>query len=260
MTSKEPPEDDSRTSGPPDFRIRPGPVAFIGDVHGWADRLERVLDQIDGTPVFLGDLIDRGPEAHLVIDRVRGLVEGGWAACVLGNHEFALVRGLGVPELGIEAYPELYQSWLRGYGGRAVCASYDVPDGDPERLRRRLGDRLAWLGGLPWVLTGGGNEPDWIAVHAGLGLEPWRRQVEELRAPAAWWQFGPPELPPALYSKTRARLLPRDLPRRTCVVSGHTPIPAALVTSSRILCDTSGGLPQRRLSAVCWPSGRIVTS
>ncbi len=255
-----PPGNDFRTSGRPDSRTLSGPVAFIGDVHGWADRLERVLDQIDDMPVFLGDLIDRGPEAHLVLDRVRALVEGGFAACVLGNHEFALVRGLGVPELGIEPYPELYQSWLRGYGGRAVCMAYDVPSGEPEPLRRRLGERLAWLAGLPWVLTSGGGEPEWIAVHAGLGLEPWRRQVEDLRAPAAWWQFGPPELPPALYNKARARLVPRDLPLKTCVVSGHTPVPAAVVTRNRILCDTSGGLPQRNLSAVCWPSGRIVSS
>lgn len=236
-----------------------GPVAFIGDVHGWDDRLERVLDAIDGTPVFLGDLIDRGPSAHLVLDRVRALVEGGFARCVLGNHEFALVRGLGVPECGIAPFPELYQAWLRGYGGRAVCAALDVRSGDPEALRRRLGECLPWLAGLPWVCQGASADREWIAVHAGLGPEPWQAQVDELMTPTAWWQFGPPQLPPALYSKARAQQLPLDLPAHTCVVSGHTPVPQAVVTRSRILCDTSGGLPGRHLSAVCWPSGRVVT-
>jgi hypothetical protein len=241
-----------------DTRTITGPVTFIGDVHGWSDRLERVLDQVDGFPVLLGDLIDRGPDARGVIDRVHQLVNAGQAACVIGNHEFALVRGLGVPELGIEPYPELFSAWLRGYGGRAVCHNFGVDSGNPERLRQALGDRLAFLGSLPWILEGEMDGRHWLAVHAGLGLGPWQPQVEELRHPGAWWSFGPPEHPPMLYSKLRARQIPEDLPNHFCIVSGHTPIPKALVTRQRILCDTSGGLPQRHLSGVHWPSGRVV--
>lgn len=254
---------DLPTSGLPGFRTPgrlTGPVAFIGDVHGWDDRLERVLDRIEGFPVFMGDLIDRGPRSDLVLDRVRGLCEAGRAVCLIGNHEFALTRGLGVPALGIEPFDHLYLAWFERYGGHAVCAAYGIPDGDPTALRLRLEDHLVWMAALPWVVEGSCAGRHWIAVHAGLGPGPWKPQIAELQAPAAWWQFGPPEHPPALYSKVRAGLVPDDLPETHCVVSGHTPVPQAVVTRSRILCDTSGGLDGRVLSAVEWPSGRVVTS
>jgi Calcineurin-like phosphoesterase len=38
--------------------------------------------------VFVGDLIDRGPEQFEVLDAVRRMVDAGYAQVVLGNHEF----------------------------------------------------------------------------------------------------------------------------------------------------------------------------
>jgi len=43
--------------------------------------------------VFLGDLVDRGPDSVAVVDRVAGLVAEGRASCILGNHELNLLRG-----------------------------------------------------------------------------------------------------------------------------------------------------------------------
>lgn len=73
----------------------------IGDIHGQAAKLEALLAQLgysegpDGwvppagrQAVFLGDLIDRGPEQLKVIRIVRGMVDAGHARCVMGNHEF----------------------------------------------------------------------------------------------------------------------------------------------------------------------------
>lgn len=242
------------------YSVIDGPVAFIGDVHGWSGRLAQVLKQLSVPPVFLGDLIDRGPDAPAVLTLVHELVQSGRGYCVLGNHEFALVRGLGVPQLGIDGYPDLYDSWYRGYGGRAVCDSYGVPDGNQQRMREALGPYLPWMAQLPWVLQGRHMHQEWIAVHAGLTSDPWRRQVEELQQPQALWQFAVPELPGALYSKRRTQQVPNDLPKHMCVVSGHTPVPVPVITRSRILCDTTGGLRNRKLSAVCWPDGRVVTS
>ena len=54
-----------------------GPVAVIGDVHGQVDQLLTVLDKLRRTRdferrwiVFIGDLVDRGPDSKGVLDIV----------------------------------------------------------------------------------------------------------------------------------------------------------------------------------------------
>lgn len=73
---------------------------LIGDIHGEADHLERLLDKLGyartghsyehpkRTAIFLGDFIDRGPCQRRVIEIARSMVEGGAALAVMGNHEF----------------------------------------------------------------------------------------------------------------------------------------------------------------------------
>lgn len=73
----------------------------IGDIHGHAAKLEALLAKmgyvfLGGTwyapkgrqAVFVGDLIDRGPDQLKVLRIVRGMVDAGQARLVLGNHEF----------------------------------------------------------------------------------------------------------------------------------------------------------------------------
>ena len=76
---------------------------LIGDVHGHATPLKNLLhklgyQEIDGVwrhpdrqVVFLGDLIDRGPEQVETVKVVRRMVEAGTALVVMGNHEFNAV-------------------------------------------------------------------------------------------------------------------------------------------------------------------------
>jgi hypothetical protein len=81
----------------------PGPIDLVGDVHGELDALRQLLGRLgyaaDGAHpqgrrlVFVGDLVDRGPDTPGVIELVRRLVEAGRAQCVLGNHEFNVLRG-----------------------------------------------------------------------------------------------------------------------------------------------------------------------
>ena len=79
-------------------------INFIGDIHGYATELKRLLSVLgyrkssttgwsvgDGQLVFLGDLIDRGPEQKETVDIVRELCELGHAICLTGNHEFNAV-------------------------------------------------------------------------------------------------------------------------------------------------------------------------
>jgi hypothetical protein len=75
----------------------------IGDVHGHADELTALLrtmgySEQEGTwqhqgrqAIFVGDLIDRGPQQLETIDIARRMVDAGHAQIVLGNHEFNAV-------------------------------------------------------------------------------------------------------------------------------------------------------------------------
>ncbi len=79
-----------------------GLLDIVGDIHGEITALENLLLELgytaDGTHaegrrlVFLGDLVDRGPDSPAVLRKVRSLVEAGNAQCILGNHELNLLR------------------------------------------------------------------------------------------------------------------------------------------------------------------------
>jgi protein phosphatase len=97
----------------------PGPFDIIGDVHGCSDELVDLLGRLgyepaDGAPfqapiqatapklshpdgrriVFLGDLVDRGPDVAGVLRLVMQLVEDDRGLCVAGNHDDKLRRAL----------------------------------------------------------------------------------------------------------------------------------------------------------------------
>ncbi|MBT3340824.1 MAG: metallophosphoesterase [Planctomycetes bacterium] len=80
-----------------------GPLDLIGDVHGELEALQELLHKLgyeaDGTHpqgrslVFLGDLVDRGPDSAGVVELIRPWVASGQAQCVCGNHELNLLLG-----------------------------------------------------------------------------------------------------------------------------------------------------------------------
>ncbi|NND54232.1 MAG: metallophosphoesterase [Gammaproteobacteria bacterium] len=79
-----------------------GPLDIVGDIHGEIDALRQLLaglgyDEAGNHPdgrrlVFVGDLVDRGPDSPAVLRAVRDLVNNGNAQCILGNHELNLLR------------------------------------------------------------------------------------------------------------------------------------------------------------------------
>ncbi|MGH3928818.1 MAG: AAA family ATPase, partial [Pseudonocardiaceae bacterium] len=96
-----------------DYRHETGPFDVIGDIHGCRAELETLLTELGyaidrdehGRPVdavhpegrralFLGDLVDRGPDSPGVLRLVMGMVSTGHAFTVPGNHEHKLVRAL----------------------------------------------------------------------------------------------------------------------------------------------------------------------
>ncbi|WP_405243135.1 metallophosphoesterase [Lentisalinibacter salinarum] len=110
---------------------------LIGDIHGYADPLVRLLEKLDYTEqdgvwrhptrevIFLGDFIDRGPHQREVIDVVRPMIDSGAALAVMGNHEFnALGFHTPHPDTGEPLRPwskknrDQHDAFVRAYEGR----------------------------------------------------------------------------------------------------------------------------------------------
>lgn len=91
-----------------------GPFDIIGDVHGCIVELRTLLEQLGysvigdlvtppagRTAVFVGDLVDRGPDTPAVLRLVMGMVAAGTALCVPGNHDVKLMRALGGKQVSV---------------------------------------------------------------------------------------------------------------------------------------------------------------
>ncbi len=107
----------------------------IGDVHGCYAEMQSLLDMIkaDHTAlpekeciiVFLGDLIDRGPESQKVLESlISSPPDFAKTYALIGNHEEMFLRAL-------KDDPILIPDWLT-YGGDTCVQSYGL---DPEKLR-----------------------------------------------------------------------------------------------------------------------------
>ncbi len=147
----------------------------IGDVHGRADLLERMLEKVDrvigedrvANPVlcFVGNIIDFGPDSHLVLQRITELT-GEFAEnilCLMGNHEQMLLDFLQAPAARLSR-------WMRE-GGDATCRSFGLdaalaadPDSLASELKLAIGtDHLAWMERRPLSHQSG----NLFVVHAG---------------------------------------------------------------------------------------------
>src|SRR5690348_1497213 len=118
------PRRQSGPSGPRGWR-----AYAVGDIHGRLDLLDQLLEKIEEDLerrparkvllVFVGDLIDRGPNSAQVIERLRTyekpVVE---TVFILGNHEEVLLRVL-------RGEADLLTKW-RWFGGTECLQSYGV--------------------------------------------------------------------------------------------------------------------------------------
>jgi serine/threonine protein phosphatase 1 len=136
----------------------------IGDVHGCADSLERLVAELPAGDrlVLCGDVINRGPQIRRTMELAWGLVESGRAVWLKGNHEADLVAAL-------------HQGNWMAHRALAGCDTY-----------RQLGDRHCriWqerLDQLPCTYGG----PGWVATHAGFDPTSWEPDLS-IRMP--FWQ------------------------------------------------------------------------
>lgn len=128
---------------------------IIGDIHGYASRLECLLRKLgyeclEGSyshpnrrAVFTGDYVDRGPEIRRTLKIVRGMVERGAAYAVMGNHEFNAITYATLTDNG---------SWIREHNAKNhrqhAATLSQVADPFPEEWR----EWLSWFTRLPLSL------------------------------------------------------------------------------------------------------------
>lgn len=154
-----------------------GGLDLIGDIHGQAEMLDRLLDRlgyerVDGVPrhpdrtaIFLGDYIDRGPEILRTLQTVRRMVDRGDALALMGNHEYNAI------------------AWFTPRPDRpeVPCRRHTTPRRRLiEPTLRSIGDELEdwleWMGSLPLWLEGERVR----AAHAGWNAASVRRLGELL--------------------------------------------------------------------------------
>ncbi|KIH96408.1 metallophosphoesterase [Streptomonospora alba] len=238
-----------------DKRDLTGPFDIIGDVHGCRAELEELLSGLgyalarddEGravgahhpqgrTAVFVGDLVDRGPDSPGVLRLVMGMVEAGDALCVCGNHEDKLVRALEGRKVRVR---------------HGLAETLEQIGAEPEGFRDRV---LAFCGGLlsHYLL----DEGRLVVAHAGLKEEYHGRTSGRVRS------F-------ALYGETTGETDEFGLPVRypwareyrgsAAVVYGHVPTPEPEWINNTVCLDTGcvfGGrltalrYPERELTAV----------
>tara|TARA_B100001248_G_scaffold262257_1_gene257031 strand:+ start:15317 stop:16303 length:987 start_codon:yes stop_codon:yes gene_type:complete len=97
------------------------PIYAIGDIHGCAEELRALLQKLPlsnkSTVVFLGDYVDRGPDAKGVIECILDLQKHCHVICLKGNHEAMMLDFLEDPS-------SLYAALFIMNGGGATLASY----------------------------------------------------------------------------------------------------------------------------------------
>ncbi|GAA4544399.1 polynucleotide kinase-phosphatase [Amycolatopsis samaneae] len=236
-----------------DKRELTGPFDVIGDVHGCRAELETLLARLgyvltrdeagrpagahhpEGrTAVFVGDLVDRGPDTPGVLRLVMGMVAAGTALCVTGNHEHKLVRALD---------------------GRGVTTSHGLAESlaqlaaEPAEFRAAAREFMYGLVSH-YRLDGGAL----VVAHAGLKEEYHGRASGRVRS------F-------CMYGETTGETDEYGLPVRhpwaneyrggASVVYGHTPVTEA-VWHNNTLCLDTGCVFGGALTALRWPERETV--
>jgi protein phosphatase len=237
-----------------DKRDETGPFDIIGDVHGCRAELEELLTTLGyelerdaaGRPanarhpggrraIFVGDLVDRGPDTPGVLRLVMGMVAAGTAFCVAGNHEVKLLKALRGKNV------------KRSHGLDASMEQLDAETPEFRAAAERFIDGLI----SHYVFDGGSL----VVAHAGL-IERYHG-----RASGRVREF-------CLYGQTTGETDEYGLPvrypwateyrGRAVVAYGHTPVPAAEWLNNTLCVDT-GCVFGGRLTALNYPERGTVS-
>lgn len=209
----------------------------VGDVHGCKAQLDRLLARIakdseDGPSeshlIFVGDLVDRGPDSAGVIDRLmRRDLPCRNHHFLMGNHEEAMIDAW-------DGDTEALQGWLT-YGGRETLESYGIDRAQTYRIGAEIIERMhaavpsaqiAFLRSFQDQLRIG----DYLFVHAGV--RPGVPLAEQDRYDLRWIR--------------EPFLGDEETDHGVVVIHGHTISEQPEVRNNRIGIDTG-----------CYASGRL---
>nr|WP_216093976.1 AAA family ATPase [Jiangella alba] len=234
-----------------DRRDEHGPFDVIGDVHGCRAELEALLDRLgyalvrddagravdavhpEGRRVvFLGDLVDRGPDSPGVLRLAMGMTAAGHALAVPGNHEHKLIRALDGKQVKV------------GHGLAETLAQLKA---EPPEFTVAVRE---WCRGLVSHLVL--DDAKLVVAHAGL------KEAYHGRASGRVRSF-------ALYGDTTGETDEFGLPvrypwaneyrGRAMVLYGHTPTPEPEWVNNTMCLDT-GCVFGGHLTALRYPSAR----
>lgn len=222
----------------PDVELGPPspdmPFVAIGDIHGRADLLTRLLPGLPDLPIVcVGDYVDRGEQSAEVL---RFLQSRPDITCLSGNHEDMMLGFIDAPE-------REGGRWLL-HGGLQTIASFGLAGISPsargedltklrDALVEAMGiDMLTWLRELP-VYWQSGNV---AALHAGA--DPAKPIANQKPQTLRW---GHPE-----FLKT-----PRN--DGMWVVYGHTVVDSPSAEAGRIAIDTGAYATGRLTAAIIEP-------
>jgi protein phosphatase len=247
----------AREPPPTDRRADAGPFDVVGDVHGCFEELVTLLKHlgygIEGRPdaaerlgyevrppagrkvVFVGDLVDRGPNTPGALRLAMGMVEAGTALCVCGNHDFKLLRKLRGNDVKV---------------AHGLALSLEQMEPEPVAFKEHV---RRFLDGLPsYYLLDGGRL---VVAHAGL------KEEMQGRTGAAVRSF-------TMYGDTTGRTDEHGMPERrdwaseyrgaAQVVYGHTPVPESIWVNRTINIDT-GCVFGGKLTALRYPEMELVS-
>ncbi|WP_462411552.1 metallophosphoesterase family protein [Neobacillus sp. Marseille-QA0830] len=194
----------------------------MSDVHGQLEAMIQLLDAADFHPsedqlVFVGDLIDRGPNSVGVIRFVKQLREKhpDNIFVILGNHEIMMRRYV----FGGNSH-----MWLH-YGGLEVIEEMKTRfDGENDR-----NNHLVWLANLPLVHM----DEDYLYVHAGIDVSYGIDQQPEdstFIGLDVMYSIDPVDLMGAIGKRI--------------MVHGHTPYSCVYQAGHFLSCDTGASVLQ----------------
>jgi protein phosphatase len=230
-----------------------GPFDIIGDVHGCFEELVQLLGKLGyvgeenhgSAPtfvpptgrkaIFLGDLVDRGPNSPGVLRVVMQMVAQGRAFCVPGNHDIKLLRKLRGRDVQLT---------------HGIAETLSQLEKQPPEFRTEL---AKFLDGLVshYVLDGGRL----VVAHAGMKEEMQGRGSGKVRDFAL---FGETTGEVDEFGLSVRYNWAADYRGSAMVVYGHTPIPQVEWLNRTINIDT-GCVFGGKLTALRYPEKEIAS-
>jgi serine/threonine protein phosphatase 1 len=207
------------------------PLFAIGDIHGCAPELHRLIAELpltaDSTIVFLGDMVDRGNYSREVIDTILDLSKKYKVVALCGNHEDMMIEFLSQNKS-----PEAASFIMNG--GSSTLASYSDDFGKyviPEEHMRFLNELKLYY-----------ETEKFFFVHAGVPEIPLSQLNPNFHRPVFLW--------------TRNPFISSSFDWGKVIVHGHTPVDRPDIRPNRINIDT-GCFYDGRLTAIEVHSGVI---